>query len=154
MGEKEVPGVYKENETLYEKWYQHLPSQLSLPDSDLLHAIHAYVSDFYSAVPNGECAMKSMDGTALLAMGILLEEMAAEVMGDTGYLAFLESKSMSSGRMKTFWNGVRETPFYYKGNQPRRMRENDKTTGNSNSEHEVNLDSNTVVISESEESEN
>ena len=37
---------------------------------------------------------ESMDETALLALGILLEEMAEHVLGDTGDLAFVEGEQI------------------------------------------------------------
>lgn len=71
---------------------RHLEPHQRLPDSDLLKAIHAYVSDFYSraAAEGGQHDVRSMDETALLAMGILLEEAAAGALGKTGDLALLE----------------------------------------------------------------
>jgi hypothetical protein len=72
---------------------RHLEPHQRLPDSDLLKTIHAYASDFYAnAVPDGgEPGFKSLDETALLAMGILLEEAAAEALGKTGDLALVEA---------------------------------------------------------------
>jgi hypothetical protein len=72
---------------------RHLQSHQRLPDSDLLKTIHAYASDFYaSATPDGgKSDWKSLDETALLAMGILLEEAAAEALGKTGDLALVEA---------------------------------------------------------------
>ncbi|KXL42573.1 hypothetical protein M433DRAFT_158741 [Acidomyces richmondensis BFW] len=71
----------------------HLSSIQALPDSDLLKAIHAYTSDFYHAatLDRGAMDMKSMDETALLALGVLLEEAAVESLGVTGDLAFAEA---------------------------------------------------------------
>jgi hypothetical protein len=71
---------------------RHLGPQQRLPDSDLLKTIHAYASDFYAnATPDGgKRDFKSLDETALLAMGILLEEAAAESLGKTGDLALVE----------------------------------------------------------------
>ncbi len=95
-----------------------------LPQSDLLKSMHVYVSDFYATlVPpsrsepdmenrrNGEeidgaigtsnrrtsqsADDLSFDETALLAMGILVEEMAAEVLGDTGDLVFVEGAEVN-----------------------------------------------------------
>ena len=65
-----------------------------MPDSDLLQAIHAYVSDFYeNATHNkGLIDFASMDETALLAMGILLEEAAAQCLGDIGDMALFEGE--------------------------------------------------------------
>jgi hypothetical protein len=150
LEEEGVPSEYRGDdiERVYEKWYQDLPPQLSHPDSDLLHAIHAYVADFYSVMPNGECGIKSMDGTALLAMGILLEEMAAEVIGETGQLAFLESERMYRGGVPTFWNGIREVPIYYEGNQLREKRMNRRTSRELSSAQESDLTSKDITGSE------
>lgn len=72
---------------------RHLAPHQRLPDSDLLKTIHAYASDFYAnAAPDGgKSDFKSLDETALLAMGILLEEAAAEALGKTGDLALVEA---------------------------------------------------------------
>jgi hypothetical protein len=71
-----------------------------LPDSDLLKSVHAYSSRFYEAlgqrVGSGSFVgrrlvdERSMDETALLAMGILLEEAAREALGKSGDLVFTE----------------------------------------------------------------
>ena len=72
---------------------RHLQAYQRLPESDLLKVIHAYTADYNDAVategPRRD--VRSMDETALLAMGILLEEAAAETLGQTGDLAFVES---------------------------------------------------------------
>jgi hypothetical protein len=60
---------------------------LQLPDSDLLKALHAYSSDFYAraAADGGEDDWGSLDETALLALGILVEEAAGQFRsGDEG----------------------------------------------------------------------
>ena len=69
-----------------------MTTEQRLPDSDLLKAIHAYTSDFYgrAAANGGPLDFGSLDETALLGLGILLEEMAEHVLGDTGDLAFVE----------------------------------------------------------------
>nr|OQO23467.1 hypothetical protein B0A51_08714 [Rachicladosporium sp. CCFEE 5018] len=69
-----------------------------LPSSDLLTAIHAYASDFYAhATPDGgEHDVRTLDETALLALGILLEESAAEVVGQTGDLALIEGPDVDA----------------------------------------------------------
>jgi len=71
---------------------RHLGPQQRLPDSDLLKTVHAYASDFYANATSdgGKRDFKSLDETALLAMGILLEEAAAEALGKTGDLALVE----------------------------------------------------------------
>ena len=65
-----------------------------LPESDLLKAIHAYASEFYGRAVKGrgKIDFESLDETALLAMGILMEETAGEVLGETGYKAFVEGE--------------------------------------------------------------
>ncbi|KAI1389621.1 uncharacterized protein F4822DRAFT_206337 [Hypoxylon trugodes] len=74
-----------------------------LPDSDMLKAIHAYSSHFYAALATrqqqGEALgrninERSMDETALLAFGILVEEASREVLGKTGDLVFTEGVEM------------------------------------------------------------
>jgi hypothetical protein len=52
--------------------------------------------------------------------------MAVEALGETGHLALLESARMQSGRVLTFWNGRREVPFYYEGNQLKGKSQNDE----------------------------
>ena len=73
---------------------RHLGSQ-SLPDSDLLKATHAYASDLYSSslVEDGSRNVQSLDETALLAMGILLEECAQEVLATSASSDTRESTS-------------------------------------------------------------
>jgi hypothetical protein len=79
-----------------------------LPDSDLLKTIHSYASHFYKDFPAnrrtarndgidggsdgvGEgISERSMDETALLAFGILLEEASREALGHRGDLVFTE----------------------------------------------------------------
>jgi hypothetical protein len=58
-----------------------------LPSSDLLWAIHRYVSQKLGR-ERPEC-VKFMDETALIAMGILLEESIKESIGTDGYLSLL-----------------------------------------------------------------
>ena len=71
-----------------------------LPDSDMVKAIHCYASHFYEALgrrcagePRGTIGRvneRSMDETALLAFGILLEEAARHSLGKYGDLVFTE----------------------------------------------------------------
>ncbi|KAL0640128.1 hypothetical protein Q9L58_000686 [Maublancomyces gigas] len=64
--------------------------QTGLPDSDLLIAIHQYASDFYAANGMGSVSYRTLDETALLAVGMLLEETARTCLGDKGDLVFVE----------------------------------------------------------------
>lgn len=90
-----APERYAEHD-IYYSHERHLPraGRGVLPDSDLLKAIHSYSGQFYGAhrhrgEPNtDEC---SMDETALLAFGILLEEAGREVLGRRGDLVFTEA---------------------------------------------------------------
>lgn len=70
-------------------------SDLELPDSDLLKALHCYASDFYSrnTTDSGIGDWKSLDETALLAMGILMEEVSCP--SKTGDLVFTEGEVIS-----------------------------------------------------------
>lgn len=65
-----------------------------LPSSDLVKALHAYAADFYAAATDdgGKNDWRSMDETALLALGVLMEEMTLEALGETGDLALAEGE--------------------------------------------------------------
>jgi hypothetical protein len=75
---------------------EELPPERRLPDSDLLKAIHAYASDFYSMATHdkGSCDFRSMNETALLALGVLLEEAAVDVLGETGDMVLVEPEGL------------------------------------------------------------
>ncbi|KAI5307219.1 ph-response sensor protein [Ascosphaera pollenicola] len=85
-----APTRYMEDDFYFA--HEKLPSDVVLPDSDLLKATHAYVSDFYaSTVPSEEqISLHSMDHTALIAFGILLEEAALTMLGETGDMTLIE----------------------------------------------------------------
>lgn len=87
---KHAPIRYEETDFYYA--HESLPSDLPLPDSDFLTAIHAYSADFYRyATRNrGRTDHRSMNDSALIAVGILLEEAAKESLGETGDLALVE----------------------------------------------------------------
>lgn len=71
----------------------------NLPDSDLLKAIHAYASDFYSrtTADHGANDFSSLDGTALIAIGCLLEETMEKVLGENGDMVLVEPRSFENG---------------------------------------------------------
>jgi hypothetical protein len=75
-----------------------LPPDQHLPDSELLKAIHAYASDFYSMATHnkGRCDFRSLNETALLALGVLLEEAAVEVLGETGDMVLVEPEGLEN----------------------------------------------------------
>jgi hypothetical protein len=87
-----APTRYEEHDFYFA--HERLPTEYSLPSSDILHAIHAYASDYYkNATPNGGLDdYRTMDETALISMGILLEEMAEESLGETGDLVLVEGE--------------------------------------------------------------
>lgn len=70
----------------------------ALPSSDLLKSVHHHVSRYYEALNvrlgGGEDPLdeRSMDETALLAFGILLEEAARDALGTEGDLVFTEGE--------------------------------------------------------------
>jgi hypothetical protein len=68
-----------------------------LPPSELLKTLHVYAADYFelATADNGNDDSGTMDGTALLAMGILIEELAKEALGDTGDLVLVEGEELS-----------------------------------------------------------
>lgn len=83
------------------------PVAQKLPDSELLKDIHGYVSEYYEATTIDKDAsgvrhddgtdFKSFDETAILAMGILLEEACKEALGENGDMVFSEPVSYGMG---------------------------------------------------------
>ncbi|CCE28231.1 hypothetical protein E4U22_004486 [Claviceps purpurea] len=102
---KDAPQRYAEHDVYYSH-DRDLPhgGQGILPESDLLKSIHTYSSRFYAAMErrqrrdpqvrcergSGSVDERSMDETALLAFGILLEEAGSEVLGRKGDCVFTE----------------------------------------------------------------
>lgn len=81
-----------------EKWTEEQVKELKgrlkvgrLPDGDLCAAVHEFASLFYGAVGR-ESDWRSMDETALLAVGVLLEETVSGLLGETGWTAFVEGE--------------------------------------------------------------
>jgi hypothetical protein len=83
-------------------------SDARLPESDLLEAIHSYSSHFYAnAVDNrGSNDFASMDETALIAMGILLEELANHSLGETGDLVLVERDDEDESDLESVASGL------------------------------------------------
>ena len=69
-----------------------------LPDPELLKAVHQYSSDFYNirTEEKGKCDFRSMDETALVALGVLLEEAAVQASGETGDMVLVEPEGLDS----------------------------------------------------------
>jgi len=89
---KRAPERYEESDSYFAN---ESLSHGHLPESDLLKALHCYASDFYSRATSSECTSdwRSMDETALLAFGILMEEICRKELGETGDLVFVEGES-------------------------------------------------------------
>jgi hypothetical protein len=66
-----------------------------LPESDLLKALHCYASDFYSRTHGDVVDWRSMDETALITLGIVMEEVSH--LGHTADLALTEGQSIDDG---------------------------------------------------------
>ncbi|KAH8428421.1 uncharacterized protein LDX57_006119 [Aspergillus melleus] len=95
-----APVRYEEDDFYFA--HESLPSDRPLPSSELLEAIHAYTADFYdrATLDRGQDDYQSMDETALIAMGILMEEMARESLGETGDMVLVEGEEMSDNEMR------------------------------------------------------
>ncbi|KAA8648883.1 hypothetical protein EYZ11_006421 [Aspergillus tanneri] len=93
---KNAPVRYEENDFYFA--HESLPPNRPLPSSELLEAIHAYSAEFYdnATIDRGQIDYKSMDETALIAMGIMIEEMARESLGETGDLVLVEGEEVPS----------------------------------------------------------
>ena len=91
-----APERYEEDDIYWAN--EDLKNSQTLPSSDLLKAIHAYTSDFYSLATNnkGLVDFSSMDETALIACGILLEEYSRHLLGESGDLVFVEGEERSN----------------------------------------------------------
>ena len=92
---KAVPTRFEETDFYFA--HEQLPASRRLPDSDLLKAIHQFSSDFFSKKygRRARADYRSLDETALIAIGILLEETIAETLGETGDMALVEPEQHS-----------------------------------------------------------
>ncbi|KAL8672976.1 MAG: hypothetical protein Q9168_002609 [Polycauliona sp. 1 TL-2023] len=95
---RHAPERYEEDDLYFA--HENLGDGQELPDSDLLKAVHAYASDFYGKGlgSKAEVDFKSMDETALMCVGVLLEEYMETILGDTGDLVFVEAGEEKEGR--------------------------------------------------------
>jgi hypothetical protein len=76
---------------------EELPRATTLPESEMLKAIHTYAADFYSAdAEEGRYDCRSLDETALIAVGILLEEAVKEALGENGDMVLVEPEGLST----------------------------------------------------------
>ena len=105
-----APERYEENDFYWAN--QDLTDDQVLPDSDLLKAIHAYVAEFYgrATLDKGQADIRTMDETALLALGILMEETAKEILGEAGDLVFVEGEEVKEDFVNYYEPDVRVRP--------------------------------------------
>lgn len=98
---KKANAPIRYEETDYYFANEKLPAEQQLPTGDLLGAVHVYIAKFFARnpCPEMEKAWKCMDETALIALGILLEETTREVLGETGDLAFTEAADEEEERV-------------------------------------------------------
>ncbi|KAH7391864.1 hypothetical protein BKA66DRAFT_412916 [Pyrenochaeta sp. MPI-SDFR-AT-0127] len=98
---KQAHAPIRYEETDYYYAHTRLPADQHLPSGDLLSALHAYISKLFSKTgePGSHGAFRCMDETALIAFGILMEETAREVLGETGDLAFTEAADEDEERI-------------------------------------------------------
>ncbi|KAL9099315.1 MAG: hypothetical protein Q9163_005164, partial [Psora crenata] len=108
---RRAPTRYEENDIYWAD--RHLRPDQQLPDSDLLKALHTYAADFYERMLGDEAKVsyESLDASALLALGVLMEEAVNEILGRTGHLAFVEGEEVAGtsempGRVQQESTGV------------------------------------------------
>ena len=95
---KHAPERFAEKDLYYAN--DDLPEDTTLPQTGMLTAVHCYASNFYEALARQQAPSstrkarpideKSMDETALLAFGIILEEASRHALGKRGHLVFTE----------------------------------------------------------------
>lgn len=65
-----------------------------LPNTELLTAIHYYASDYFKS-SGLENLLETFDGTALIAIAVILEEKISDLLGPNGHLYFAQQKGYS-----------------------------------------------------------
>ncbi|KAL4978699.1 hypothetical protein BDW66DRAFT_129407 [Aspergillus desertorum] len=105
---KGMPIRYEETDRYFA--HETLPPDRPLPSSELLESIHSYAADFYDQAvsANGRANYYSMNGKSLMFMGVLLEELAKESLGDTGDLALVEGDNLPTDDESTSAIGKRK----------------------------------------------
>jgi len=96
---KNAPPRYTESDVYFANERR---SVVDLPESDLLKSLHCYISDFYAraTLDGGIDDWKSLDETALIALGVLLEEVLLEVLGKTGDLVFTDGEEIPNSTVQ------------------------------------------------------
>jgi hypothetical protein len=93
--QKHAPTRYVESDIYFANERSLKPD---LPESETVKAIHCYTSDFYSraTASRGVQDWRSLDETALLALGVLLEESCRSTLGQSGDLVFTEGERVEA----------------------------------------------------------
>lgn len=120
---KKAPVRYQEND--YDPAHTKLPADQQLPSGELVTAIHTYLSRRYAKAERGRLRVpwKYMRETALIAMGILMEETARGILGETGDLAFTEADQEDDHevrRRQNEWTMSAQKQQINSGNEERR----------------------------------
>jgi hypothetical protein len=99
---KNAPTRYVESDI----YFANTELKTDLPDSDVLKALHCYTTDFYAhaTASDGVSDWRSMDESALLAMGILMEETARDTLGQTGDFVFTEGEEIRTVLQRVYDN--------------------------------------------------
>lgn len=84
-----APQRYEESDFYWASEKLPLQGAEILPESDLLKAVHTYASVFYGR-RGGKADFLSLDETALMAVGVLLEEWVDRLLGKGGEGVFVE----------------------------------------------------------------
>ncbi|KAJ4344459.1 uncharacterized protein N0V89_012201 [Didymosphaeria variabile] len=91
--QQNAPPRYEEADYYFA--HRKLPLDQELPSGDLLSALHEYIAELHdhdhSPEEEGPGFLRSMDETALIALGILLEETVKATLGETGHFALVEA---------------------------------------------------------------
>jgi UAF complex subunit Rrn10 len=66
-----------------------------LPSSDLLKALHYYTGEYFRHHDNYD-GYRTLDETALLTLGVLMEEAIKDSLGPNGALAYAENEEETS----------------------------------------------------------
>ncbi|KAI5849988.1 hypothetical protein BZA05DRAFT_65512 [Tricharina praecox] len=64
------------------------------PDDELLLAVHQYAADFYDAHGMAEVSCRSLDETALIAIGLLLENTIDDLLGAGGHRVLVDKRAL------------------------------------------------------------
>lgn len=106
---RDAPTRYAESDVYFANERR---SVIDLPESDLLKSLHSYAADFYSRScwDEGLDDWRSLDETALIALGVLLEESSLEILGKTGDLVFTEGDEVDD-RINPSRSKLKERPY-------------------------------------------